>query len=128
MNDQQNGDDDVHQRAGDGDEEFLPRLLRNALELGDAADRQQRHIRRRHAEGAGGEDVAELVQQHAQEQQHHESETVPGGGGAALGIAGGEDPGEKQQEGQVDAHHRARHFADIQRPGHECLVWSGSPP
>jgi hypothetical protein len=92
----------------------LARLLRDALELGDAADRQQRHIGRRHAEGARGEDVAELVQQHAQEQQHHEHEAVPGGGGAALAVAGGEDPGEKQQESEVDAHDRARHPADIQ--------------
>ena len=69
---QQYGDGDVDQRAGDGDEEFLARLLRDALELRHAADRQQRHIGRRHAESARGEDVAELVQQHAEEQQHHE--------------------------------------------------------
>jgi len=58
--------------------------------------------------------VAELVQQHAQEQQHHEDDAVPGGRGAALAVAGGENPGEKQQEGEVDAHDRAGHLADIQ--------------
>ena len=67
-----------------------------------------------HAEGAGGEDVAELVQQHAEEQQHHEDEAVPCGRRPARGVAGGENPGEKQQEGEVDADDRARHSADIQ--------------
>ena len=55
---------------GDGDEEFLARLFRDALEPRHAADRQQYHVGRPHAEGARGEDVAEFVQQHAQEQEH----------------------------------------------------------
>ena len=105
---------DVDQRAGDRDEEFLPRLFRDALELSHPADRQQRHVGRRHAEGAGREDVAELVQQHAEKQQHHENEAVPCGGGAARGVARGENPGEKQQEGEVDADDGAGHLADIQ--------------
>ena len=63
---QHDRDRDVHQRPGDGDQEFLPRLFRDALELRHAADRQQRHVGRRDAEGARGEDVAELVQQHAE--------------------------------------------------------------
>ncbi len=37
---QQDRDRDIDQRSGDGNEEFLPWLLRNALELRDAADRQ----------------------------------------------------------------------------------------
>ena len=71
-------DRDVDQRAGDRDQEFLARLFRNALEPRHAADRQQRHVRRRHAEGARGEDVAELVREHAGEQQQHEGERLPG--------------------------------------------------
>ncbi len=63
---QQQRDGDIDQRSGDGDQEFLARLFRNALELRDAADRQQRDVGRRHAEITGGEDVAELVQQHAE--------------------------------------------------------------
>ena len=70
--DQADGDRDVDQRAGDRDQEFLARLLRDALEPRHAADRQQRHVGRRDAEGARREDVAELVRQHAGEQQQQE--------------------------------------------------------
>ena len=38
--DQCTGDDHVHYGTGDRNEEFLPRLLRNALELRDAPNRQ----------------------------------------------------------------------------------------
>ena len=41
-------------------------------------------------------------------------EAVPGGRGASRGVARGENPGEKQQEGEVDADDGARHLADIQ--------------
>ena len=79
-----------------------------------AADRQQSHIGRGHAEGARGEDMAELVQQHAEEQKDDENERVPGRSGATGGVTGREYPGEKQKERQVDSDHRARHPADIQ--------------
>ena len=36
------------------------------------------------------------------------------GGGAAGCVGGRKDPGEKQQESDVDAHHGARHLADVQ--------------
>ena len=74
---ERDGDHDVHQRAGDGDQEFLARLLGDALEPRHAADRQQRHVRRRDAERARREDVAELVRQHAGKQQDQEGESLP---------------------------------------------------
>ncbi len=99
--DQCAGDDDIHERAGDGDEEFLAGLFGNALELRDAADRQQRHKGRRHAEIARGEDVAELVQQHARNSSTMKVRLSKAGRGAARGVAGEEDPGQKQQERDV---------------------------
>ena len=65
-------DHDVDRGSRDRDQELLPRLLGNAFELRDAADRQQRHGRRGDAEPARHEDVAELVRHHAGEQQQHE--------------------------------------------------------
>ncbi len=112
--DEQQRDDHVHHRPGDGDQEFLPWLFGNALELGDATDRQQCHVGRRHAEIARGEDVTELVQQHAKKQQQQKGDAVQGAGGAFGGVFGEENPGQKQDKGQVDADHRAGDLADIQ--------------
>ena len=116
------GDHDIHQRAGDGDQEFLVRLLRDALEPSDAADRQQRHVRRRHAERARREDVAELVRHHAGKQQDEEGKSPATPlSGPPDDPAGGENPAQEQQEGDVDAHRRSGDPADIERPGHEGL-------
>ena len=65
-------DHHVHQRPGDRDDQFLRRLFRNALQPRHAADRQQRDVGRLDAVAPRREDVAELVQQHADEQQHDE--------------------------------------------------------
>ena len=66
---EQGGDDDVHRRARQRHDQLLRRLLRDALQPRHAADRQEGDVGRLHAVAPGGEDVAELVQQHAQEQQ-----------------------------------------------------------
>ena len=123
--DQHRRDHDIDERPGDGDEKFLPRFFRNALELRHTADRQKGYVRRRHAEGASGKNMTELVQQYAEEQKQHKHKAIPGRRGASRGVAGCEDPGEKQQEGEVDADNGACHLADIQRPGHGFLVWPG---
>ena len=77
------GDRDIDQRSRDRDQEFLLRLFRNALQPSQPADRQQRHVRRRDAEGARGEDVTKFVRHHAREQQEHEGKPLPGGSRAA---------------------------------------------
>ena len=69
---QDDGDDEIDRRPGDGDGEFLRRLFRQRLQAGDAADRQQRHFRRLNAVAARDEDVAELMQHDADEQQDDE--------------------------------------------------------
>src|SRR5579883_1631458 len=111
---QQSGNGDVDERAGDGDQEFLARPFRNALEPRDTADRQQDDVWRRHAEGTRSKDVAEFVQQHAQEQEHHEQEPAPGRLWPAGKVADAEDPGEKQKECHVDADRGAGDRADRQ--------------
>src|SRR5215475_1203529 len=88
--------------------------MRNAFELGHAADRQQGHVRRWYVESARRENVAELMQQHAQKQKNHEDEAVPGGRGSPRRVARGENPREKQQEGEVYANDGSRDLADIQ--------------
>src|SRR5262245_66030793 len=68
----------------------------------------------RHAESPRGEDVPEFVQQHAQEQEHHEERAVPGYCRAARCIVRNKDPREKQHERDVQAHHGASYFSDVQ--------------
>jgi hypothetical protein len=113
-NNQRAGDDHVHSRPGDRDEEFLPWIFRNTLKLRDASNRQQRHVGCWYAEGPGGEDVPEFVQQHAQEQKYHEEQRFPRRSCAVRRVAGSEDPREKQHEGDVQAHDRTRYLSDAQ--------------
>ena len=95
-NDQGGGDRHVHQRAGDGDQEFLVRLFRDALEASDSADRQERDVGRRHAERSRREGVAKFMRHDAREQEHQESETLPSRLRSARHPARGEDPAQKQ--------------------------------
>ena len=69
-------DRDIHRRAGERDDQLLARLFRHPLEPRDAADRQQRDVRRIDAEGLRRDGVAELVQQHAEEQQQDEEDAL----------------------------------------------------
>jgi hypothetical protein len=119
---QQRGDRDVDGRPGNGDEKFLARLFRNALEPRHAADRQQDHVGRRDAEGARSKDVPELVQHHAKKQQQQEFKSVPGLLRASRNVADAENPGEKQQECHMDADRRAGDGPDVQRPAHDGLL------
>ncbi len=112
--DQHGSDGDVDQRTRDRDQEFLVGFFGDALQPCDAADRQQRDVGRRDAEGAGGEDVAELMCQHAGKEQDQEEQRIPRRVGAAGGIARAEYPGEEQHEGDVDADGGARDRSDIQ--------------
>ena len=58
--------------------------------------------------------MAELVQKHAEKKQDHENKTVPRRCGTARGVARSKNPGEKQQEGDMNADDGARYLADIQ--------------
>ncbi len=115
---QDDGDDEIDRRPGDGDGEFLRRLVRHRLQAGDAADRQQRDFRRLNAVAARDENVAELVQHDADEQEDDEDEAVARRRRAALLPGAEADPGEQQQEGDVNLHRRAAEAANRQGPAH----------
>ena len=115
---QDEGDDEIDRRSGDGDGEFLRRLLRHRLQAGDAADRQQRDFRRLNAVAARDEDVAELVQHDADEDEDDEDEAVARRRRSALLPGAEADPGEQQQEGDVNLHRRAAEAANRQGPAH----------
>ena len=100
-------DDQVHGWSRQRHDEFLGRLLGNPLEARHATDRQQDHVRRLHAIAPGGEDMAKLVQQHAQEQKRDEQNARYRGVPAALHVVRAGNPQEEQQEGNVQANHRA---------------------
>ena len=111
-------DDEIDRRPGDGDGEFLRRLLRQCLHAGDAADRQQRDFRRLNAVAARDENVAELVQHDADENEDDEDEAVARRRRPALPPGAEADPGEQQQEGDVNLHRRAAEAANRQGPAH----------
>ena len=115
---QDEGDDEIDRRPGDGDGEFLRRLLRQRLHAGDAADRQQRDFRRLNAVAARDENVAEFVQHDADEDEDDEDEAVARRRRPALLPGAEADPGEQQQEGDVDLHRRAAEAANRQGPAH----------
>ena len=116
--DQDRGDDHVDQRPGDGDDDLLRRILGDARQAGEAADRQQRDVGRGDAVAPRGDRVAELVQHDAGEHRDDERDAVDRRGGAALRILGEADPGKQDQEGQVDADLAARDPRNGDRPGH----------
>ena len=106
-------DHDVNGGSGDRHQKFFPRLLGNAFELRHAADRQQCHRRCGHAEPARHEDVAELMGHHARKKQQHEHQRIPCCFSSARRVAGEENPGQEQQECDVDPYRGARNRADI---------------
>ena len=65
------GNHHIHQRAGDGDNEFLPRLLRNTVEPRDAADGVQGNVAGPDTKGARRKSVTEFVQSDASEQDQN---------------------------------------------------------
>lgn len=74
--DEHRGNRHIDQRAGDGDHEFLAGFFRHALESGDAADRQQRDVRRLDPETPRRGDVTELVEHDADEDGDDESNAL----------------------------------------------------
>jgi hypothetical protein len=69
---------DSGQEPGEGDDELLGRLLRHALEPGDAADREERDIPGGDAVAPRCEGVPKLVQDDAAEDHHDEAHALQG--------------------------------------------------
>ena len=115
---QREADDQIDGGPGERDDQLLARVGRQALQAGDAADRQERHFGRLDAVAAGGEDVAELVQHHAEEEEDDEHSAVERGAPPAAAPGAGGDPDEEQEEGDMDLDRRAAEAADGEGPGH----------
>lgn len=63
------GDDDVYERAGDGDDELMAGIARYAFEACHSTDREQGDIRGVDSIAARGRGVTELVQDDAEKEQ-----------------------------------------------------------
>ncbi len=119
--DQKQSDDDVDCGARDSNQKFLTGLFRNALEPRHASNRQQDHVRRTDPESACREDVPELVEKDTEEKKDHENQAAPGRLCASRKVVDAEYPGEKQQEGHMDADRRAGDRSDLHGPAHHYL-------
>jgi hypothetical protein len=62
---QHNSNDHVDQRASDGDNQFLPRLIGHSLKSGHPANREQRNVGRGNPESSCRQNVAKFMQQDA---------------------------------------------------------------
>jgi hypothetical protein len=111
-------DDEIDRGASERNDELLPRVGRHALHAGHAPNRQQGHCGRADAVAAGRKDVAELVQHHAGEDEDDEEGAVERGACAALPPGAEGDPGEQQEEGDVDPDLGAAAAADGDGPEH----------
>lgn len=114
------GDSDIDERASDGDDDFLDRVIGHALKPREAADREQRNIRRANAVAACGKGVAEFVQEHAAEDEAREDEAGNGGGQSALAPVGGAEEGEQEKKRGVNADFDSSDAGDFEGPGHVC--------
>ena len=74
---QQERDDDVDRRARDGNQKFFARLVRGCAPAAPRRRSAAKSRRVSHAETPRREDMAELVQRHAEEQQQDEQKAVP---------------------------------------------------
>ena len=110
--DQQKCDDHIHQWPGDGDQQFLHRLVGHSVHIGNAADGRQNDVRSFDAEAPAHQDMSELVQGDAGKHQNDENQRVQRCRGAACRVIGNGDPGQEQQEGEVKPHRRTGDPAD----------------
>ena len=111
-------DHKVNQRACDGDDELLPRLIGHALKTRHATDGQQRNVRRGDAEGARSQRVAELVQQYAPEQRDNEQHARDGSGRAADVIIRESNPCQEEKEGEMDTNFGSGNPCNFNGPAH----------
>jgi hypothetical protein len=127
--DQDEADDEIDHGPGQRDDELLPRIRRQSRHAGDAPDGQQRHLRRLDAIAPGGDDMTELVQHHAGEEEYDEERALDRRARAAPSPGGERNPGEEQEEGDVDLDRCAAEAADGKRPKHRlCLLVAAHPP
>src|ERR1700757_1931168 len=112
--DQHPGNDHINKGPGNGDNEFLPRLVRDATESRHTADRQQSNVRRLYTESPCRECVAELMQEYAGEQRQDKKHPLDSASEPRHLIVAEPNPNEKYQEGQVDSHFNPENRSDFE--------------
>ena len=103
---------------GERHDDLLGRLFGHPLELGHAADGKERDPRRADAVAAGGNGMAELVQDDAGEDRDHEKHAFGGRRRAAAAVMHDADPQKQEQKGQMDADLAAGDAPERQGPLH----------
>ena len=116
---QYGGDHDIDEGTGDRDQQFLVGPLRHLVEIGDAADREQRHLRRMDAIAPRRQYVPELMQHDAGEDGDDEEDALLRRLEPAAHIGRDADPGEEDQKGHMDAHIGAEEASNGDRPAHD---------
>ena len=115
---QRERDHDIDRGARQRHRQLPRRRVGHALQRGDAADWQQRHLARRDSVAAGDQDVAELMRGDAGEQQQDEGQTLQRGHRAARAPGADADPEQQQPERDVDPDRHAGDATDRERPTH----------
>jgi hypothetical protein len=101
-------DHDVDRWPCQRHQDLLSRPVRHALHPRDAADGEQRNVRRWNPEQPGRQGVPELVQEDTPEQGENECHAGNGGVCAALRVVSQTNPRQQQEERDVDLHVDAR--------------------
>ena len=110
--------DQIDQRPGEGDDDLFRRLVGHARQPCQPADRQEGDVRRRDAVAARRQRMAELVEEDAGEDRQDERNRVDGRRGAALQVLADTEPGEQEEERDMDADFRSGNSRNGDRPWH----------
>ena len=97
------GDDHVDRRSGQRNDQFLPWFVRHTLQPGNAADRKERNIRGVDPVGAGGQGMAEFVEDDTDKEKNDEGKPGKDRRQSTLCVVDRPEPGEEEEKGRVDA-------------------------
>src|SRR5690606_26107006 len=100
--------------------QLLGGIVGHLLDARDATDRKQDDVPRSNAEPPSHEDVAIFVREHAGEDRDDESHGSESRRGATLSAGHQPEPGEQQEERQVDADFGPRNSTERYRPAHHA--------
>lgn len=98
---------DVDGRPGDGNQKFLSRPVRHLLDVGDAANRQQRDVAGAYPEATRHQHMAEFMCEHAGEDRENEQNRLDCRVATALGAGDYAEPCQEEEKGNVDPDFRS---------------------
>ncbi len=115
---QPDGDDQVHQWAGNGDGHLVPWIFRNGPQGGHATDWEQGDALDLNPKTLGHHAVAEFMQHDTGEHRTHEDQGPGGRRPTAAEVALVGNKGQQQQERYVQPQADPEHPTDWKRPAH----------